>query len=144
MKNPTWFADLCAYLDAAEARPFMPGEHDCALFVAGAIAVMHGVDLAAQWRGQYRTIDEGLALIRAAGFADHLAIAAETFQAVAPSLAKTGDIALVRGDDGAVSLGLFVGATIRVVTPAGLGLLPRSRAIQAWSGVPISNLQDVA
>lgn len=144
MKRPTWFADLCAYIDQAEALAFAPGRHDCALFVAGAIAVVHGVDLAAQWRGQYQTIDEGLALMAAAGLADHLEIVARELNAIAPALAKTGDVALVRGDDGAPSLGLFMSSTIRVVTPAGLGVLPRGRAIQAWSGQPKSLAKDAA
>lgn len=144
MKNPNWLADLVDYLDQAEALAFEPGRHDCALFVAGAIAVLYGVDLAADFRGQYQTIEQGLALVQAAGLADHLEIVASELDAIPPALANTGDVALVRGDDGDPSLGLFMGATIRVVTPAGLGVLPRGRAVQAWSSRPKSLAKDAA
>lgn len=144
MKKPTWFSDLIDYLDTIEARAFEPGAHDCALFVAGAIEAMYGVDVGAQWRGQYKTIDEGLALVRSYGFRDHLHLVSRALDAIAPAMARTGDIALVRGEDGAPSLGLFMGSFIRVVTPAGMGNLPRSRAIQAWASAPAVVRKDAA
>lgn len=51
-----WHARLAAYVFDAGRTPFAYGSHDCALFAAGAVEAMTGTDLAAGWRGIYRTL----------------------------------------------------------------------------------------
>lgn len=54
-RRSTWEADLSAYIASVRARPHVYGEHDCGLFVAGAVLAMTGDDFGAPFRGQYST-----------------------------------------------------------------------------------------
>ena len=69
-RTNTWAADLTAYLASVADRPLVPGEHDCALFAAGAVEAMTGVDLAAEWRGTYESLPKGMRRLKSAGHRD--------------------------------------------------------------------------
>lgn len=127
MRQRHWKQALGQYLAQAARQPFAPGQHDCALFAAGAVAVMTGQDLAAGWRGRYRTLAGGLRMLRRAGHADHVAFAAAHFAEVPPAFAQPGDLAVVAGADGA-ALGVVQGENVYVLRPEGLGLVPLSWA----------------
>jgi|ERR1700675_387735 len=47
---PDWPTRLSAFFEERKERPFVWGEHDCALFAADAVLVMTGVDLAGTLR----------------------------------------------------------------------------------------------
>ena len=64
MRLPDWKTHLIAYLADAARKSYQPGVHDCALFSAGAVLAMTGVDLAAGWRGRYTTLTRGLRVLR--------------------------------------------------------------------------------
>ena len=130
-RKPTWHADLTAYLAQAARVPFAEGVSDCALFAAGAVEAMTGVDLAARWRGRYRTTRGGLRVLRKAGYADHLALVAEHFAEIAPALARAGDLAAVETPDG-LALALVQGEHIYVRGPAGIALVPLTSAARAF------------
>lgn len=134
MRLPDWKSRLIAYLADAARIPFQPGVHDCALFSAGAVFAMTGVDYAATWRGRYTTLNGGLRVLRKAGFADHIALAAMSFDEVHPAFAQVGDLAVLPSPGGNV-LGVLRGETIYVLTPACLGHEPRERATRAFSVV---------
>lgn len=51
------------FLVARASEPFAWGKNDCALFVADGIVALTGVDIAAEFRGQYATEAEAFALI---------------------------------------------------------------------------------
>lgn len=129
---PDWRPRLVAYLSAHARAAFRPGVHDCALFVAGAVEAMTGTDLAAEWRGGYRSLSAGRDQLRSAGFDSPAGLAAALFEAVPPILAREGDIAVLRGDDGQDALGLVQGALIYVLRPDGLGLVPLTEAVVAY------------
>lgn len=133
-RRATWRADLAAYLAGVAGHPFRPGALDCALFASGAVAAMTGADLAAPWRGQYRTLSEGRAALAAAGFADHVEFVAAHFQEIPPARAGVGDLmvfpAARKGQPAA--LGVVQGAAAYVLTPAGLSLVDRLAAKRAW------------
>lgn len=131
MKKPTWFSDLVAYIDGHERTGFAYGAHDCALNVAGMIEAMTGVDHAKPWRGRYKTLAGGLKAMKKAGFADHFDYVQKTFPEVPVSFAGNGDIAAVR-IEGNWSLGCFMNNFIYVLTPVGMGILPRSQAEKAF------------
>ena len=131
MRHADWKVHLAQYLGEIARAPFEPGVNDCALFAAGAVAAMTGLDLAADWRGKYRTLQEGLALLAAAGHADHTALAAKHFDEIEPVFGAPGDIAVVDGPEGA-TLGIFQGAGIYVLTTARLGVLPMAFAVRAF------------
>lgn len=127
-----WRPRLTEYVIAARARAFRPGAFDCALFAAGAIEAMTGIDPAASWRGGYRTLEDGEALLRSQGYTDHVDAVAALLEEVPPALARAGDMAVVETDEGA-ALGVVQGAGIYVVTPAGgLGVVDRLRAVRAF------------
>ena len=125
---PDWRPRLIAYLDEVRARPFAYGRHDCALFAAGAVEAMTGVDLAVDYRGRYGSLKEGLKLVRGR----HLAILRDHLRPVSPAFAQVGDVALI-GEVGFPALGLVQGETILVLREDGLGLMPRAAATSAWA-----------
>jgi hypothetical protein len=123
-RRPDWQSRLVDYLGRASRMPFQPGRHDCALFAAGAVEAMTGVDLAAHWRGRYRTLRGGVRVLRRDGYADHVALAAAHFRARgAGEVAMPGDLAAVPTQDGP-ALGVVQGQHVYVVGPDGLGMVP--------------------
>lgn len=122
-----WRPRLVAYVEAVRARPFGYGSHDCALFAAGAVQAMTGVDLAADFRGRYTSLKEGLKLARGA----HLAVLQSSFQPIPTAFAGVGDIALI-GEVGVPAMGVFDGEMILVLREEGLGLIPRAAATSAY------------
>lgn len=128
---PDWKPRLTAWLARAARRPFAEGEHDCALFFAGAVEAMTGTDPAAVWRGRYPSTAAGLRMLRREGFADHVALAAARLPEVPAAYARTGDGAVVPTPDGP-ALGLVQGEMIYVLGPTGLRLVPRSLASHAF------------
>lgn len=133
---PDWKPRLIAWLASIARNPFVPGEHDCALFVGGAIAAMTGEDPAARYRGRYTTIRGGLRVLRRDGHADHVALVASVLVEIAPIMAQVGDIAVVATEEGP-ALGVVAGAEILVLSPEGLvpvSLLTAKRAFTLPSG----------
>jgi hypothetical protein len=132
MKRTTdWRARLMTYLARAHSAQFRPGQHDCALFASGAVAAMTGVDLATHWRGRYRTIRGGLRVLRAEGYANHIALADALFDSCPVAMAQVGDLAAVPGPDG-LALGVVQGARIYVLRPDGLATVDLLAAVRAW------------
>ena len=115
---------------AAEAgqRPFRPGRHDCALFAAGWVKIVTGQDLARGWRSTYRSLLKGQHVLKDAGYADHVALAASHLPEIAPAFAQVGDIAVL--DDQA--FGIVAGEMIYCLRLDGLGLVPRGQMRRAF------------
>lgn len=130
---PDWRPRLTAYLRAAAGRSFEPGRHDCALFAAGAVQAMTGVDPAAAWRGRYTTLRGGLRVLRRDGIDGHVAAVSATLTEIHPSRAQLGDIMGVPADDGEIALGVLQGEAVYVLAPTGMALVPRMTAVKAWS-----------
>jgi len=126
-----WRERLISYLAETATKPFEFGENDCALFAAGAVAAMTGVDLAAQWRGQYSNREDGLKALSDAGYESHVDVAARAFDEIAPAFAAAGDIAVLEGPAGDV-LGVVQGEAIYVLTLARLGVVPMTFAKRAF------------
>ena len=128
---PDWRPRLIAYLHEVAHKPFVEGQHDCALFAAGAVQAMTGTDLAAEWRG-YSSTREGIKALISSGYKSHVDIVASMFDEVAPALAQPGDIAAVQLDDDIPALGVVQGERIYVVGPDRLLSIPRRSAIRAF------------
>jgi hypothetical protein len=125
MRQKGWQGRLVAYLDTAGRRAFVEGQHDCALFAAGAVAAMTGVDYAADYRGRYSTTRGGLRVLRRAGFADHVALAASHFAETAAPV--PGDLAVIPSGDGP-ALGVVQGEHVYLLSPGGMSLAPIAAA----------------
>ena len=120
-RHPQWRPNLCAYLASVSRQKFRPGSHDCALFAAGAVKAMTGVDLAAAYAGRYRTVAEGMEMLRAEGVADLAGLVVRHFEEIPPLMAGVGDLALVEGEGGEDALGVVQGPSIYVLQRDGLG-----------------------
>lgn len=133
MRLPDWKARLTGYVTQASARPYAPGQHDCALFAAGAVEAVTGYDPASDWRGGYATKAGGLRLLRAAGHTDHIAATAAALIEIAPGFAAAGDVAVVLDSiSGGTALGVVQGEMVYVLREDGLGLLPRAAMQRAF------------
>lgn len=132
-RRPDWQGRLITYLQSIARQAFRPGRNDCALFAAGAVEAMTGTDLAAPWRGQYDSLEDGLALLRSAGLVDHIALAERHFAEVAPAFARAGDLAVVPSDDEWPAMGIVQGAGVYVLAPSGLSVVARRVMDRAFS-----------
>lgn len=130
-RHPDWQLRLMQVLAEAARRPFQPGQHDCALFTAACVQAMTGQDIAAGWRGRYRTLRGGRIVLRRAGYADHVALAAAHFPEIPVARANPGDIAAVPTPDGP-ALGIVQGEAIYLLAPDGLGASPLLSASRAF------------
>jgi len=108
---------------------------DCGLFVAGAIAVMTGVDVAAELRGYSNRTQAFEAVRKVCGrksmgaIADHLAAKFEIAEVTVPC-AWRGDAIQSRTG----RLGIVAMHGTEILTPARFGLLrlPLEHAVRAW------------
>lgn len=124
-KTEGWQIRLAAYLNDCSRRPLEYGQHDCALFAAGAVQAMTGIDLAEGWRGRYTTLRGGLRVLRAQGYADQVALAAAHLpETVSP---RPGDLAVIDAPHGP-ALGVVQGAMVYVLGDPILSLVPVSAA----------------
>lgn len=131
---PDWRVRLRDYLAGIGAQAFRPGRLDCALFAAGAVEAVTGLDLAAPFRGSYRTLADGLTALEATGFPNHVSFVAAHFPEVAPSMAQVGDLAVMpsEGEGEAAALGVVQGAGVYGLLPSGLAVQSRLKIVKAF------------
>jgi hypothetical protein len=128
-RRPDWRPRLATFVESRRRE----ATTDCGLFVADAIVAMTGVDLAAPYRGRYTTTAEGVALLKADGFADLCDFAASRLVEVHPSLARAGDVVALRVSAGTGwALGLVNGERVTVLYGTGLGTVLRDVAERAF------------
>lgn len=131
MRLPNWRSALRDYVEDVARKPFRYGTHDCALFVAGAVRAMTGVDHARGWRSQYRSLAKGQKLLAAKGHQDHVALVASLFEEIPVLRAQVGDIAVLDGDGGE-ALGVVQGPYVWAADPHGLRSVPLIQAKRAF------------
>ena len=116
-RHDDWQPRLMTYLSQVHAMPFLYGVHDCALFCAGAVEAMTGVDLADGHRG-YTSRAAGIRKMRKAGFDNHVAYFAAHLTEVGPLDAQAGDLAVL--EDAAMGVvqgrGIYVLSAGRMAT----------------------------
>lgn len=132
VRHNDWQWRLAAYIDEVRTRSFIWGQHDCALFAAGAIAAMTGHDLAAGWRRKYCSSRGAARVLRREGYRDVAALAAAFLSPVPPLSADIGDVAIIADPDGRPALGIVIGAHIAGAGADGLKFEPRSALRQAF------------
>jgi hypothetical protein len=107
IRAPDWEDRLSTYLDRVSEEPFAWGSHDCALFAAGAVRAMSGIDPAAAFRDQYDTREGSAAALREHGAGTLLKTVSAWFgPSKHVSQAKRGDVVM----RDRTTLGICVGA----------------------------------
>lgn len=127
-----WERALAAYIAACEAKPYAWGEHDCAMFAAGAVLAMTGIDPVPEFRGRYRTAAGSVRALRRHGAGTLLQTMDAKFERVGIGFARRGDLAWLDGSVGVVAgpFALFVGAIVDDAEQEQAGLIRAPRA--AW------------
>jgi hypothetical protein len=138
-RYPDWPSRLQSYLDAHRHAHFKYGDLDCCLFSCSAIAAMAGHDLAAWFRGRYRTRKEAMQLIRErTGHTGVKAIAeyaaAECgLPSVSVSMAQRGDMVLVgRGSKAVLGIVSLLGTDVMCLNKTGIVRVALEHATAAW------------
>jgi hypothetical protein len=90
MRKASWPEDLNRYL--SHAPDFTWGQMDCCHWCAGWVETTLGIDLAADFRGQYDTKEGAYAYLKEKGFADVDALADAFLPRIEINLAQRGDI----------------------------------------------------
>ncbi len=124
-----WEGALADMVDAARARPFAWGRHDCLTWAADCVAAMTGVGTDEPWRGSYRTARGAIRVLRRMG---HRTVADAVTSRLgaplaSPLMAQRGDI-LSDGE----AMGVCVGADGAFPGPSGLVFRPVLACMTAW------------
>ena len=125
-----WRARLSSLIEQRRRVPYTE-EANCALFMADAVLAMTGEDLAAPFRGKFKTIAEGDALLKASGFADLPSYLAAQFEEINPVFARVGDVMLFAVDQGWAG-GIVNGERVTLLGLKGLGTMPRGQGKRAF------------
>ncbi|WP_288951441.1 hypothetical protein [uncultured Paracoccus sp.] len=131
---PDWRARFAAEMDRQRRDPFAWGSQDCALgLAAGAVEAITGQDVAARWRGRYRSPSGARRALHKAGFNTLADLVASLLPEIAPAFANVGDIGVIAAD-GPLGQALCVveASGLIVLTEAGHGRRPREDMIRAF------------
>ncbi len=131
IRLPDWETRLHDYLAASEGAVFAWGVVDCALFAAGAVEAMTGIDPAASYRGHYSTATGAIKALRRYGAGTLADTISAAFPERAIGHARRGDLVMVDGMVG-VCIGsdaVFVGEENGV---AGLVRYSRADWARCW------------
>jgi hypothetical protein len=135
IRLPDWEGRLAALIRDARNRRFQTALHDCGTFAADAVAAVTGVDPLAEMRERYRgeAAQPGFAGWSPVAILRALA-AAYGWRRVVWRLAQRGDLALVRGADGAACAAVVDLSGRRLMAPGAAGLVafPLDRASACW------------
>lgn len=122
VRLPDWPRRLAEFVAERRGRPFAWGEHDCCLLAADWVLAATGTDLAAAWRGRYRTALEAARLARETGVAsagDPIGVQNWPAEAGLGSeyprcWLRRGDLALVRArpEHSILALGVCLGTDV--------------------------------
>ena len=127
-RRADWERRLAHWLEAHADARFAYGRMDCALFAAGAVEAMTGVDPAAAFRGAYRSAATSIRALKEIGAGSLEATVDSMFARIPAAFAQRGDLAMHDG-----SLGVVIGGdAVFVGGEAGLSGLVRI-ARRQWS-----------
>lgn len=104
MRSTDWETALAEYLAGKSGAVFAWGTCDCAMFAAGAIEAMTGVDPASELRGRYKSQTGAARVLKRSGAAKLAEWVSARFEEILPVFAHRGDLVMVDG-----SLGVCVG-----------------------------------
>lgn len=126
-----WRARLSDLIEDRRRIPYSE-ENNCGLFLADCIQAMTGVDLAAEFRGKFRSVAEAIILLRKAGYPDLCVFAAAHLDEIPPAMARAGDIMAFPSEQSGWAGGVVNGERVTVMGEAGLGTVSRIDAARAF------------
>lgn len=129
-----WPARLHLFFEEIRTQPFQWGERDCALTACDWIAILVGIDPAAELRGAYRTAIGAGRVMKPRGGLEQIArdaCVAHGWQEVGASFARRGDVVLMDFPTGP-ALGICDGARSAFVGRDGLQLMRTLDCRLAW------------
>lgn len=122
---------MAAFTRAHMRTPYAWGRHDCALFAAGAVEAMTGVDFAADYRGKYDDEDGARRVLTTIGCEDVGDLASRYLPEIMPAEARRGDVVMIEGQRGPF-LAVVDGRTAVGPSARGLTHTPVEMASRAW------------
>lgn len=127
---------LNVFLAQYANKGFVTGVNDCALFVSDWALALTGEDLAAPFRGRYKTDLGSARLIKKLGYKGLEDLVYREFDRIAkrrksPLMAQRGDVAWVIGPQERVC-GIVGAGGVLVLGVTGLVSLPLSSIVCAW------------
>jgi Domain of unknown function (DUF6950) len=130
-----WPQRLELLIEMKKQIPFAWGRNDCCIFVADCIHAMTGIDVAAEFRGQYRTELGGMRIILRNGcllaFIDKIAARFQIDQ-ISVKKASRGDVVIAKHDRYALGIVNLCGDAAWVVGKTGLVEIPLKLCTSAW------------
>lgn len=115
-------------MQRARQQVLVPGENDCAIFQAECLRHLVGVDLAADFRGNYSTYRQGLTMLRSAGHKSPRALVETIARKISHTEAILGDLCFYKSAGGIV-----VGANAYLLDPrGGLGIVPVTKKLTIY------------
>jgi hypothetical protein len=127
-----WEQHLAAAIIAARDKPFIWGQHDCAIWAFDLRrALTDGPDHASLWRGKYKTALGAERVMRRLGWSSYEAGARALLgePRAYPLLAQRGDLVLGAAPE---AFGICLGAKVAFAGPKGLTFAPIATLRLAW------------
>ncbi|SFK78245.1 DUF6950 family protein [Shimia haliotis] len=132
MRRPDWQNRLAGAIEAARETPFSWGTHDCATWAFDLRRdLTGGEDIAALWRGRYRTALGAHRIMKRLGWGSLEAAGRDLLGTPLPSVLQAGRGDQVLGGSGP-AYGVCVGAKVAFVAPDGLVFISLSDCSLAW------------
>lgn len=125
-----WRARLSDVIEDRRRTPFDEIKN-CGVFLADCVFAMTGVDLAAKYRGKYKSVAEGIILLRRDGYHDLCAFLEKHLDEIPPAMARSGDVMAFVTDLGWAG-GIVNGERVTVMSESGLGTVSRNGATRAF------------
>lgn len=135
IRREDWPSGLAEVLERARHEAFAWGQHDCCLFAADVADALCGTQIAARFRGRYKTARGARGLLRRLGGLDGLMTLAGP--EIPVTLAQRGDLVALPAEDGPQSAGVMLAVAVGDVAAGagvdGLAFFPIARAERAWA-----------
>lgn len=118
-----WYSRLFELIIEKENEPFKFGKNDCTLFGADVVLALTGVDLAASYRGKYRSLRGGMKLLKSDGYTSNVDYIEKNFPEISLAFANAGDLCLINTEEGE-AIAVLIGTVAAGIGPNGLIRFP--------------------
>lgn len=133
-RKSNWPAALTLFLNEKQQQPFDWKENNCSFFASDWVAILTGIDPAANYRASVDSALSAARVLAEAGGIESITeqeCAANNWPEVSPRLAQRGDVCLVDSEAGP-ALGVVAGSSAAFAGPRGVEFVPVSACRRAW------------